>query len=372
VTGSLTEVLPSAFALLGLDTDDRLGLAERLGTPQRIVLVLVDGLGYHLLPRAAQAAPLFADVLAGGAGRLDELACTLPSTTPTSLVSLGTGVAPGEHGIVGFTVNIPGTDRVLTHILWRTDPPVATWAPVPTLFARAADAGIASTVVLPAPFEGSGLTAAAYGGARFVPLARADDKTTAILNALDGGARFVYGYTPAMDSAMHGHGLGSPEWAAAAARTGAFLGRLQAALPRDTALLVTSDHGGLDIPATARLDLADDPRLSAGLRVVAGEPRFRHLYTKPGASGDVLAAWSAVLTHRADVLTREEVLTTGLLGPVRPQFVERIGDVVMISRGDTAVFATGHEPAEVSWLVGLHGARTPAETAIPLISFAAH
>ena len=97
-------------------------------------------------------------MLAGRVGRVDELSCTLPSTTPTSLVSLGTGVPPGEHGVLGFTVNVPGTDRVLTHIVWRDDPPPATWQPVPTLYARAAAAGIDRAVVLPALFAGSGLT----------------------------------------------------------------------------------------------------------------------------------------------------------------------------------------------------------------------
>lgn len=87
-----------------------------------MALVLVDGLGWHLLPELAGSAPLLAAVLAGQTGRLTELACTFPSTTPTSLVSLGTGARPGEHGILGFTLNVPGTDRVLNHILWRDDP----------------------------------------------------------------------------------------------------------------------------------------------------------------------------------------------------------------------------------------------------------
>ena len=74
-------------------------------------------MGWHLLPELAADAPLLASVLAGRAGRLDELACTYPSTTPTSLASLGTGVAPGEHGVLGFTVKVPETDWVLNHIL---------------------------------------------------------------------------------------------------------------------------------------------------------------------------------------------------------------------------------------------------------------
>ena len=114
-----------------------MGLADRAGPVRRFAVLLVDGLGHELLPRAAQSAPVFADVVAGTAGAPQRLHCTLPSTTPTSLVSLGTGVAPGAHGIVGFTVNVPGSDRVLTHILWRDEPDPATWQPVPTVFERA-------------------------------------------------------------------------------------------------------------------------------------------------------------------------------------------------------------------------------------------
>ena len=106
-------------------------------------------------------------------------------------------------------------------------------------------------------------------------------------------AVLVYAYTSAVDTAAHAHGIASREWADAAAGTGRLLERLIAALPSDTALLVTADHGGLDVPTTARIDMAADPRLTAGVRVVAGEPRFRYLHTEPGATEDVRAAWTA-------------------------------------------------------------------------------
>src|SRR4051794_19095774 len=146
--GQLTDVLSSACALLGVPgTADRLFLADRVGEVDRIVVLLVDGLGYHLLPAAAAHAPTLAAALAGRFGALDELTCSFPSTTPTSLVTLGTGVTPGEHGILGFTLNVPGTDRVLTHITWTGDPPVPVWQPVPTLLARAEQAGLRVSVV---------------------------------------------------------------------------------------------------------------------------------------------------------------------------------------------------------------------------------
>jgi hypothetical protein len=364
----ITDILPSAFALLGESQfDDSLGLAARVGPVRRIAVVLVDGLGYELLPRAAVTAPLLADVVAGRAGSLSRLECTLPSTTPTSLVSLATGVTPGEHGIVGFTVNIPGTDRVLVHILWRDDPDPATWQPVPTVYERATT--VASSVVLPTQFRGSGLTEAAYRGASFVGVDNDTDVVDTMLASLRAGPGFVFGYFARVDTAAHTHGVASPQWGRAAAWTGEQLERLVAGLPDDAALLVTADHGGLDVPSTSRLDIADDVHLSAGLRVVAGEPRFRHLHVEAGATADVQAAWTEVLGARAAVYSREQAVAAGLFGPVSPQHLQRIGDVVAVCNGDTVVLASEHEPDEVAKLVGFHGSVTSAETAIPLICF---
>src|SRR5271166_4793602 len=230
--GSICDVLPAAAALLGAPgAIDKLGLADEIGDVDRVAVVLIDGMGWHLLPELAHDAPLLAAVLSGSIGRLHRLVCTFPSTTPTSLVSLGTGAQPGEHGILGFTVNVPGTDRVLTHITWRDDPPHRQWQPLPTWFERLARAGFDARAVLPQWFLGSGLTDAAYGGARLVPTTAADDNAELVTNELYAGPGLVYGYTAELDTAAHVFGIGSPEWRDAAARVDVLLSRLLEALP---------------------------------------------------------------------------------------------------------------------------------------------
>ena len=370
VPGSICDVLPAAAALLGVPgAVDRLGLTESVGQVDRVVVVLVDGMGWHLLPELAGSAPLLASVLAGDTGRVGELACTFPSTTPSSLVSLGTGAEPGEHGILGFTLNVPGTDRVLIHVRWRDDPPPTEWQPLPTWFGRLQQAGIDARAVLPAPFMGSGLTDAAYRGARFRPTQPTDDYARELADELRAGPGLVYGYSADLDTAAHLFGIGSPRWHEAAAHVDALLTRLVETLPPDAALLVTADHGGLNVPPDARVDLDTDPRLGAGVRVVAGEPRVRYLHTEPGAAVDVQATYSEVLDGWAQVYSREQAVATGMFGPVNPSHLARIGDVVVVCAGDAAVLATGHEPPETARLIGFHGAATAIEMAIPLIAF---
>jgi hypothetical protein len=147
--------------------------------------------------------------------------------------------------------------------------------------------------------------------------------------------------------------------------------RLVDGLPADAALLVTADHGGLDVPARYRIELDADPRLAAGVAVVAGEPRVRYLHTRPGAAADVLAAWRGVLGPAARVLSRAEAVADGWFGQVRPEHLGRIGDVVVICRDRYAVL-TARDRDTVGRLIAFHGGDTAVETAIPLVVHRRH
>lgn len=365
-SGSLAEILPSALAAAGgpllPDQPDPLGLAAALGAPRRVAILLVDGLGWHQLPVAAPFAPTLASL----DGR--PLTAGFPSTTPTSLVTLGTGVPPGAHGVVGFFLNVPGTDRVLSHIRWDADPDPVEWQPVDPVFVRAAAAGVAATVVSRPEFEGSGLSVAAYRGATFRGATGPDDVASAVLQALSSSPRaLVYAYHGDVDRTGHNHGIDSPQWREAVAGVDRMVRMIAEGLPSDAALLVTADHGQLNIPADRRIDMADDPRLRAGVAVVAGEPRVRYLHAAPGATADVLAAWRAVLGPAAWVGGREEAIEAGWYGRVSAEHARRIGDVVAICRDDWVVLATGLEPAPIARMVAFHGSHTPAEMEIPLL-----
>lgn len=377
---SLCDVLPGVVSALAGATWSDAGRPGAVGEPdplllvpalagvRRVAVLLVDGLGYHLLPVAARHAPVLADVLAGTLGSLTSLTSGFPSTTPVSLASLCTGAPPGTHGILGFTVNIPGTDRVLNHINWTTDPDPVRWQPVPTQFERARDAGVAVTVVSRPEFDGSGLTVATYRGASYRASTQVETLAAGMLDALRAEAPcLVYGYEPALDHAGHESGVDSSAWRDAAGQVDRLIGMLVDGLPADAVLLVTADHGQLDVPVGHRIDVDSDARLCAGVRLVAGEPRARHLHTRPGAALDVLATWRELLGDAAWVVSRREAVAAGWFGPVSPAHLARIGDVVVACRSTYAVLATAHESSRVAALVGYHGSLTEVETAVPLL-----
>jgi len=359
-SASLADLMPSVSAVLGVPgATDVLGLGAALDGVDRIAVLLVDGLGTYQIPVAAAHAPILGELPARA------LTSGFPSTTPVSLVTLGTGALPGAHGILGFTLRKPD-GGILNHIRWGDDPDPAKWQPQPTRFETAMAAGLPVTQVTRPEFEGTGLTVAANRGATFSGAADPLTLSDRMLEALSRPG-LVYGYHPDLDHHGHGTGVDSPPWQEAAREVGRLVTRLAEGLPEGAALLVTADHGQLNVPAEGRIDMGRDPVLAAGIVAVAGEPRVRYLYVEDGARDDVIAAWRGVLGESAWVLTREEAIAGGWYGPVPPEHESRLGDVVVICLGRTVIVASGWEPPAVGQLVAYHGSVTAAEMTIPLL-----
>lgn len=362
-TATLAEVLPTVLAALGVEDE---AATLPLDLPRRVAVLLVDGLGSELLAANAPFAPCLAELSADGA----TLGVGFPSTTATSLTSLGTGLPPGAHGVLGLTLRRPD-GGLLSTLHWdaaAVDP--LTWQPHPTAFERAAAAGVAVSAIGPQRFRGSGLNTAAFRGARPVCAESAGEVAAATLAELAAGPAsapaLVYSYYGDLDATGHREGCESAAWRFQLAHLDRLVEQILAELPADTALVVTADHGMLDVPAAGRIDYDAEPGLQTGVELLAGEPRARYVHTVPGAAADALAAWREVLGADWCVLSRGEAVAAGWFGPPGRVREELVGDVVAVPYGTGAVVAGVTEPI-VSRLIGMHGGLTPAEQRVPLL-----
>jgi hypothetical protein len=334
----------------------------------RICLLVVDGLGWELL-RAHPAAAPFLSELAMTAG---PLTAGFPATTATSLASLGTGRPPGQHGVLGYQVAIPGAapPKLLNALHWDPGVDPVRWQPGSTVYERAAAAGVGVYRVAPIALAATGLSRATSRGAEYLP-----GETLGALVALAAGSLatdehpvFTTVYYGDLDSTGHLLGCTSQAWLYQLAHVDKLVEQLAAALPHGTTLLVTADHGMVDVAQADRTDADTVPGLRDGVLLLGGEARVRHLYCTDGAAADVLAAWHETLGDLAWVVTREQAIAEGWFGPVRDENRARIGDVIAACCGPSAVVATRTEPLQ-SKMVGLHGSLTRAEQLVPLLIF---
>lgn len=361
---SLGDIIPAAAHALG----SPLGPAPAglvLPDAASYVVFLIDGLGARLLERYAHAAPYLSSLLETSS----PATASVPSTTSTSLTTLGTGLTPGAHGLVGFTTRIPGTSDLLNALLWDGDVDPVQWQPHQTTFSSLQAAGVRVTVVNKREFNGSGLTVAAHRGADYVGVDRVGERIAAVVAASAPAPRqptLTYVYDGDLDWTGHRWGVASSQWLQQLAMIDHEAEQLREALPADRRLVVIADHGMVDVPAASRIDVSADDDLRSGIALVGGEARFRHLYCTGGAVPDVVATWRERLGARAEVLSRSEAIGRGWFGPVDPAVLPRIGDVVVACRGDFAVLSTDGFPYE-NRLIGMHGSLTPDEMLIPVL-----
>ncbi len=348
-----------ADAVAGRDAEqDR----ERLGIPRadHVVVVLLDGLGHHQLEARRGHAPFLRSIETG------VVTAGFPTTTATSLSLFGTGYPAGRTGMTGYSARNPRTGQLANLISWDGAYRAQEWQPMPSLLEEASHAGLAVTTLGRRTFAGSGLTQAVLRGGQFVGAELLADRIDVAL----GVARtpgVSYCYWGEIDAAGHRHGWQSGEWVAALEDADRELQRLADRLPAGAVMVVTADHGMIDVTGAPRWDVASTPGLADEVELIAGEPRAVHVHVADGAAERVAARWQDVLGEACVALTRDEAEHAGLFGEVSDEARDRIGDVVVAMAGRATVVDSRTQSAQSIALVGMHGSLTPEELMVPLL-----
>ncbi|SDO76332.1 Type I phosphodiesterase / nucleotide pyrophosphatase [Microbacterium sp. ru370.1] len=360
---SLTGVVEQSIAALT-------GSSDWFAPAQSAIVFLVDGLGAHNL--AARRG--HARFLGAVGGRRDVARTVFPSTTAAALTSLLTGTAPGAHGIVGYRARIPGTDLAPDQLHgWETDGlDPHRWQRRTPLFETHAASGRDAFVVSRASYTGTGFTEATLRGAEFFP---SDDLDERVRLAADLAARhpgsITYLYAPELDTAGHRDGWESDRWTDALERVDAAARRLAETIGPRTGVVVTADHGMVDVPAHKHVLLRDGDPLLDDVALIGGEPRMLHLYAHEGRADAMASRWKNDEAARAWVLTRDEAVAAGLFGPVDDEVRDRIGDVVVAARGRFAYYDDREPDKRPQRMVGQHGSLTDEERTVPLLRLGA-
>ncbi|MEU8672049.1 nucleotide pyrophosphatase/phosphodiesterase family protein [Streptomyces anulatus] len=368
-SGSLADLLPTLVA--GQEVPGFTAAIPELTPADRNCVFLIDGLGWEQIIAHPDEAPFLHSLLPtsrGGTGR--PLTAGFPSTTATSLASVGTGLPPGEHGLPGYTARNPETGELMNQLRWRPWTAPKVWQPYPTVFQLADAAGVHTAQVSAPTFEQTPLTKVALSGGSFLGRLSGEDRMDVAAQRLAAGDRsLVYTYYSEVDGKGHRFGTDSDAWRGQLMYVDGLARRLAEQLPPRSALYITADHGMIDIPfdEQSRIDFDEDWELRAGVALLGGEGRARHVYAVPGAQADVLTVWREVLGEQFWVASRDEAIAAGWFGPTIDERVYgRIGDVVAAAHDDVIITASVNEPHE-SAMVGVHGSLTPVEQFVPLL-----
>jgi hypothetical protein len=362
----LADVLASCHSALS-GGDNPLGFQS----VTKAAVLVVDGLGAENL-RARAGHARWLNQAWGGRSLIADSG--FPSTTASALASLTTGVGPGLHGIVGYTVRDPASRVLINHLKdWSPHVDPATWQRQRTIFERAADEGIASLALGEPRFAGTDFTKAVWRGAQFQGVRGLAEQGQAMRGFFDSHDRaLVYLYWPALDRTGHSQGVNSDSWIHRLEELDAAVEVLGALLRTDEGLVVTADHGMIDVPSEHRLIIAEGSPLLEHVTAWGGEPRVPQLYVdSPDAVADVQARWAEDLGAAARVMTRAQVVDEGWLGPVAEGVIERLGDVTIACIDSLVAYRESTASPTSMAMVGQHGSLTAAEREIPIIPLGA-
>ncbi len=375
--------LPTSHAPLPAD------LLPRKREVHKVVLLLIDALGYRQLLRFLDRVPqsLFHRLMAQG--RFVPLTSVFPSTTTAALATLHTCLTPQEHGVLGYRLFLKEFGLIANMIrlsplrestndrLFQMGLKPRKFLGCVTLHDRLRQAGVRSYVLLKHIYARSGLSQLLSAkSATLIPFANSSDMSVVLRKLLDrsGERALLFVYWDTLDEIAHRYGPESEEWDAE-------LGSLSYALERDclndlnapflrgTLFMVAADHGQLRVvPKDQVLRLARLPKLKKNLLIPpTGEYRATYLHAKAGQLAELESGLYERFRDRLVILRSPEALEAGLFGrgSIHPETLDRIGDLVAIPRGAQALYW----PHDAYSLIGRHGGLTDEEMLVPFLAF---
>jgi len=350
--GCISNIVP---ALLEGEPEGPTWLPSAALEADQVVLLVLDGLGWEQLRERPTLTPTLSS-LAGG-----PITSVAPSTTATALTSIATGCTPGVHGVVGYRVAVQ--DEVLNVLRWTTPGGDARRRIDPGGFQpNQAFCSQHPAIVTKAEFVNSGFTGAHLSGVRFRGYRVPSTLVVEIAGAVSADEPFVYAYYDGIDKVSHEYGL-AEHYDAELAWVDRMVGDVLSVLPPGAVLVVTADHGQVDV-GDRTVALAGD--VATHVSFQSGEGRFRWLHARPGRADALAAAARECHSDTGWVRTRDETIEEGWWGDVVTDAArQRLGDVALVAREPVAyIDDTDTGPYQ---LIGRHGSLTAAEMYVPLL-----
>ena len=355
--GRLGDVFTSALnAVLG--KENKLSLPKK----QSIIVLMVDGLGVSNLEQAGGHARFL------NSQSIEKAGCFFPATTSTSLSSLLTGGKPWETGFVGYLVLDRETKTSMNLLTgWSGFEQGEAFQSLPTVAEVAAQNEVEFHVVSLPSYEFSGLTGATTRGAEFHGISDLDERFAKAKTLVASGApKLVYLYVPELDQIAHAFGSKSLRWLNELEFVDSTIRKLAETIPKNAGLIVTADHGVIDISYDSHIYL-DEFMDETHFDYVGGDTRGLFLYFKESSNkSEAIARIEEQYSDVAWTLTPDDMITAGYWQNT-PRLRRFAPDAILLARKSVALFHRSFARKKSLGNIGHHGSITPEELSIPII-----
>jgi predicted AlkP superfamily pyrophosphatase or phosphodiesterase len=353
------------------------------------VILFVDALGWNILQKALEHKD--ARALRGliDEGVLSKITSMFPSTTSAHVPAFHTGLTPGETGVFEWFQYAAGIGRSIRPLQACYAPSrnlgelakkfdLSTYCPTSTYFDELSSIGVKSYCYYASHIADGAANQLMCKGAEIVEFdsiaGGLADVATLLKSTED--KQYIFFYFDGVDHLAHVHGpYAEPTIKVAAKFWKAFNDQLLPTLQDtpDTLLLVTADHGQIEVDPTQTIKLEsiipevlEMQRLGDDNQAIfpGGSPRDLFLYLEPEKIQEALAICKDRLDNVADVYLAEDLMNAGLFGPVTDKLRANMGDIVILPYAPCPIFWAGPNDMYLRGYRGQHGGlnREEAET----------
>lgn len=365
-------------------------IVEPLGTDaSTVILILMDALAFHRLQRWLETDESLIWHRLINSGVFAPLTSVVPSTTSACLPSLWTGCSPARLGLTGYEMWLREYGVVANMIVHKPisyvghggglehagfDP--ETFLPADSISLHLQESGVTTHVFQHYGIIGSGLSKMFLGKAERhaidTPVSLWAD-VLELVEATPQERKYIWVYWGSVDGMSHLHGPDSERcyWEFklfSEAFENLFFNQLSAAQRKQTAVILTADHGQITTDRTlSHYDLTRHPEFTQMLQMMpTGENRLAYLYLRPGCEQAARQYIEAQWPGDFQVLDPAEVIANGLFGPgePHPKLADRIGDLVIAAQGYAYWWWSDKENP----LMGRHGGLSREEMIVPFVA----
>lgn len=358
--GRLSDVFASALASVIGSGHNQL----RLSKVNHAVVILVDGLGFENLAESRGYARFLGS-------KLDQsIRCEFPSTTATSLTGLATGMRSNRHGVIGYSVYDRGTATPMNLLTgWGSPAEAYTFKKAQTISESSKE--VAIRVIGPGVYDGSGFTALTMPGAQYLAAESIEDRFST-LSRIESGKSLTYLYVPELDQLAHRFGVESVQWLNALEELDQQISKFVSRIPSNMGLIVTSDHGIIDVSDENHVYLDSFDWYQQGVIQTAGDPRCNFVYLQENANvDDIKQKMIQEFGNRAFICDVDELRDSGWADWSHSEFESYVPDLLIIWQSNAVGYDRRIAKPQHLKMIGQHGGISDRETRIPLIKLGA-
>ncbi len=337
---------------------------------KNVVFIVIDALGYNYLME-------YGDDTFLKKHTIRKMTSVFPSSTASAYISLITGVAPQQHGLIGWFMYLRETG-IITSIL-----PFFTKAggiplrniPFTDIFEQNSifmNLNAASYSIIHKSYANSQCSASITKGSKKKVYSDIKGFFSNIEKILDSGVsrKFVFAYWDQIDKIAHEKGIKSNETHEELKKIDTEISKLAMLLNKyNAALIVTSDHGMVDSSEKDTIKLSDHPLLKETLTLpITGDPRVAYCYVRPDMAMEFEQYVAQNFEENCHIFKSRDIIEKGFFGLYEPnrKLYQRTGDYTLVMKKNYMIreALSGEKNKE---LIGIHGGLTSDEMFTPLI-----